>query len=242
MMRMAVIDDEKYSRSELIHQIREVLPQAEVLEAANGAQGLKLLDRNSFDLLFIDIHLGDMEGTTVASLARKINPKAKIVFATAYSEYAVRAFELQIDDYILKPFDPCRIRQVIHRLVGENSGTASVSPALSPTRLAVTSSRRTVLLNLDSILYIETDGSGRGCILHTLEERYNDNTTLGEYESRLSPYGFYRIHKTCLVQLKHIQDIFSWTNNGFALRMQGRSDILPIGRERLKGLRQRLEI
>ena len=182
-MRIAVIDDEKYSRSELIHQIREVLPQAEVLEAANGAQGLKLLDRNSFDL-----------------------------------------------------------RQVIHRLVGENSGTASVSPALSPTRLAVTSSRRTVLLNLDSILYIETDGSGRGCILHTLEERYNDNTTLGEYESRLSPYGFYRIHKTCLVQLKHIQDIFSWTNNGFALRMQGRSDILPIGRERLKGLRQRLEI
>ena len=241
-MRIAVIDDEKYSLSELIHQIREVLPQAEVLEAANGAQGLKLLDRNSFDLLFIDIHQGDMEGTTVASLARKINPKAKIVFATAYSEYAVRAFELQIDDYILKPFDPCRIRQVIHRLVGENSGTASVSPALSPTRLAVTSSRRTVLLNLDSILYIETDGSGRGCILHTLEERYNDNTTLGEYESRLSPYGFYRIHKTCLVQLKHIQDIFSWTNNGFALRMLGRSDILPIGRERLKGLRQRLEI
>ena len=78
--RQAVIDDEKYSRSELIHQIREVLPQAEVLEAANGAQGLKLLDRNSFDLLFIDIHLGDMEGTTVASLARKINPKSKDVY------------------------------------------------------------------------------------------------------------------------------------------------------------------
>ena len=107
-MRIAVIDDEKYSRVGLIHQIRQTLPQAEIAEAASGAQALELLENQTFDMLFIDVHLGDMEGTTVAALARRLMPGAKIVFATAYSEYAVRAFELRADDYILKPFDPER--------------------------------------------------------------------------------------------------------------------------------------
>ncbi len=239
-MRIAVIDDEKYSRSELIHQICQILPHAEIHEAANGAQGLRMLDQSMFDILFIDVHLGDMEGTTVASLARKLMPQAKIIFATAYSDYAVRAFELQVDDYILKPFDPNRIAQVLNRCVDQAPSVAR--PAATPARLAISCNRHTILLDLDTILYIETDGSGRSCIVHTTEENYTDNSTLSEYETRLSGRGFYRIHKTCLVQLKYIQDIFAWTNNGFALRMQGLSNVLPIGRDRLKGLRQRLEI
>ena len=114
-MRIAVIDDEKYSRLELIHQIRQHLPQAEIMEAGNGVQAMALLEKNTFDVLFVDIHLGDMEGTTVAALARRLMPEAKIIFATAYSEYAVTAFELGVDNYILKPFDPARIRQVLEQ-------------------------------------------------------------------------------------------------------------------------------
>ena len=168
-MRITVIDDEKYSRLELIHQIRQHLPQAEIFEASSGAQGIQLLEKDTFDILFIDIHLGDLEGTTVASLARRLMPLAKIIFATAYSEYAVTAFELRVDDYILKPFDPQRIRQALDQ-------------------------------------------------------------------------GFYRIHKTCLVHLKYIQDIFPWNNSSFALRVRGSSDSLPIGRDRVKELRRRLHI
>ena len=82
-MRIAVIDDEKYSRLELIHQIRQHLPQAEIMEAGNGVQAMALLEKNTFDILFVDIHLGDMEGTTVAALARRLMPEAKIIFATA---------------------------------------------------------------------------------------------------------------------------------------------------------------
>ena len=108
-MRIAVIDDEKYSRVELIHQILSHIPDAVISEASNGVQAIALIERKSFDILFIDIHLGDLEGTTVASLARKLMPKAKIIFATAYSEYAVKAFELRVDDYVLKPFDPAHV-------------------------------------------------------------------------------------------------------------------------------------
>ena len=227
-MRIAVIDDEKYSRVELIHQIRQHLPKAEIMEAGNGVQAMALLEKNSFDILFIDIHLGDMEGTTVASLARRLMPAAKIIFATAYSEYAVTAFELGVDNYILKPFDPARIRQVLEQC-GQPTQPA---PARSEGRLAISSNRHTILLDVDEIAYIAPDGSGRGCRLHTMSE----------YESRLDGRGFYRIHKTCLVRLSYIQDIFPWNNNSFALRVRGSSSPLPIGRDRVKELRRRLNI
>lgn len=238
-MRIAVFDDEKYSRSELIHQLKQFLPYAEIAEASNGAQALSLLDRDAFDLLFIDIHLGDMEGTTVASIARKLMPQAKIVFATAYSEYALQAFELQVDDYILKPFDPNRLRKVLSRV----SSAAPAEPVRQPpTRIAINANRHTTLIDITSILYIETDGSGRSCILHTTNGDFTDNSSLGDYEKRLEPCGFYRIHKTCLVQIRYIQDIFPWNNSSFALRLQGVDSVLPIGRNRINGLRLLLPI
>ena len=144
-MRIAVIDDEKYSRVELIHQIREHLPQAEISEASNGAQVLTLLEKETFDILFIDIHLGDMEGTTIASLARRLMPSAQIVFATAYSEYAVQAFELRVDDYILKPFDPKRVNQVLDQCM-EALQTEPDAMDQVTDRVAISANRHTILL------------------------------------------------------------------------------------------------
>lgn len=239
-MRIAVIDDEKYSRVALIHQIRQLLPNAELAEASSGTQAIELLEKQSFDVLFLDIHLGDMEGTTIAALARRLMPSAKIIFATAYSEYAVRAFELRADDYILKPFDPDRIRDALDHC----TAPASVMPAPPALhRIAVNSNRSTTLLDTDEITYIETDGVGRGCILHTISGRsYPDTTSLGEYEGKLGKQDFYRIHKTCIVQLRYIESIFPWTGNGFALRVRGTDSVLPISRERVRELRRRLNI
>lgn len=230
-MKIAVIDDEKYSREELIYQIRQILPDAQIWEACSGVKAMELLEQERFDLLFIDVRLGDMLGTTVASLARKLMPQAKIVFATAYSEYAVKAFELEVDNYILKPFDPRRVRQVLE------SCTAAPVP-----KVAVTVNRHTTLLDVENVVYIETDSSGRHCIIHTSGGTYSSTHTLSEYDVKLSPYGFFRIHKTCLVQLRLIQDIFPWSSNGFALHMQGFSQALPISRDRIKPLRQKLAL
>ena len=203
-MRIAVIDDEKYSRIVLTHQIRQLLPQAEVAQAASGAQAMELLERQSFDVLFIDIRLGDMEGTTIAALARRLMPRAKIIFATAYSEFAVKAFELRADDYILKPFDPERIRQALERCMEPQPEAAAPQPRHLH-RIAVSSNRSTTLLDTEDITYIETDGVGRGCVIHTISgKRYNDSTPLGEYETRLEGEQFYRVHKTSLVHLKYV--------------------------------------
>ena len=95
---------------------------------------------------------------------------------------------------------------------------------------------------MEDVVYIETDSSGRHCIIHTSGGTYSSTHTLSEYDAKLSPYGFFRIHKTCLVQLRLIQDIFPWSSNGFALHMHGFSQVLPISRDRIKPLRQKLAL
>ncbi len=117
------------------------------------------------------------------------------------------------------------------------------APAPGTGRLAISSNRHTTLLDVSDVTYIETDGSGRGCVLHTLSgDAYTDSTSMSDYESRLADQGFYRTHKTCLVQLKYIQDIFPWNNSSFTLRVRGSSTVLPIGQDRVKELRRRLNI
>ncbi len=237
-MRIAVIDDERPARRELIHQILEALPDSEIREADSGASALELLSAETFDLLFIDINLNDMEGTTLAAAAQKMLPKAQIVFATAYSQYAVRAFELGVSNYILKPFDPDRVRRVLEKCKKDSESAAPPQPS---GRLAINASRKIVLLDIDQIVYLET--AGRGCLIHTTGGDYAENQLLGEYEKRLGPHSFFRIHKSYLVNLNYISEMFPWANNSLALKMQGfEKNILPVGREKVKSLRQLLGV
>lgn len=237
-MKIAVIDDERPARRELIHQILEAAPDSVIEEADSGASGLELISSQTFDLLFLDINLNDMEGTTLAAAAKKILPNAQIVFATAYSQYAVKAFELGVDNYILKPFDPERVRRVLEKCRKETE-----HPLASPSsgRLAINTNRKILLLDIGRIVYLETEG--RGCILHTTSGDYTENQLLGEYERRLVPHGFFRIHKSYLVNLNYISEMFPWANNSLAVRMQGfEQNILPVGREKVKNLRQLLGV
>ena len=119
-MKIAVIDDERPARKMLIRRVKEVRPDCEITEAESGSDALKMFNEaDSFDLIFVDMDLGDMEGTTLAATAKRLFPKAKIVFATAYSQYAAKAYEMEIDDYILKPFDPERVHHVVKKCIGE---------------------------------------------------------------------------------------------------------------------------
>lgn len=249
-MKIAVIDDERPARKELIHQILAAMPDSQIEEADSGSSAIDLISQKEFDLLFIDINLNDMEGTALASAAKKLLPHAQIVFATAYSQYAVKAFELEVNNYILKPFDPLRVKTVLEKCQRDmeawcNSAQTAVlaSQAFSSVsgRMPVNMNKTIVLVDIDKIVYLET--SGRSCIIHTTEQDYTENLLLGEYEKRLTPYGFCRIHKSFLVNLKYIAEMFPWVNNSLALKMQGfEQNILPISREKLKLLRQLIGI
>ena len=235
-MKIAVIDDERLARKELIHQILETLPDSQIEEADSGSSALSLISSKKFDLLFIDINLNDMEGTTLAAAAKKLLPKAQIVFATAYSQYAVKAFELGVDNYILKPFDPARVHEVLEICLEECEKDAPASVYFF-SKIPISNNRTTILVDIADIVYIET--SGRGCIIHTPRQDFTENLLIGEYEKRLSPQGFCRVHKSFLINLNYISEVFPWLSNSLGIRLKGFQDIIiPVSREKVRLFKQ----
>ena len=252
----------------LIRRVKEVRPDCEITEAESGSDALKMFNEaDSFDLIFVDMDLGDMEGMTLAATAKRLFPGAKIVFATAYSQYAAKAYEMEIDDYILKPFDPERVHHVVKKCIGEgkldpawqmeeqegktepaaaekqgaeqeNTGMEERREATVFGKIPVTASRGILFLE---IVYAETDG--HGCVVHTTSRSYEVNQLLGELEKKLADFGFFRIHKSYLINLSFISELFAGSGNGLSVHMKGyESRELPVGREKLKTLKQLLKI
>ena len=245
-MRIVIVDDERPARSELGHQLQELLPDVEIVEGDSGAAALKIAGDGKYDLFFLDINLGDISGTVLVNAIRNMQPQAKIVFVTAYSEYAVEALELGVEDYLMKPFDQKRIQKVLDKCkVGESEQleAAEKFPGQGKTaairRLAINSEGRTIIVNIEDIVYIETHN--RGCRICTTEGEYCENKTIGEYEKRLDPEQFFRIHKSIIINLDKVREVFPWGNNSFSLRMKGyENQILPIARDKTKMLKQHL--
>ena len=233
-MNILIADDERPARSELRHILEEVLDHPSVVEADCGEAAVEAMGQVRFDALFLDINLGDMRGTAVASAARQLQPGVPVIFATAYCEHAVRAFELGASDYVLKPFDLERIRLTINRLSDRQGQTV---PVREVDKLAINIEKKIVLLPISDVGYIETHG--RGCRLHTRSGVYEDAASIGSFEQRLSSKGFFRIHKSYLVNLNLIDTLFFFFFSSFALTLTGfGQEVLPIARGQLKALRE----
>lgn len=237
-MKIVVIDDERPARSELIHQLREIVPNATITEADSGAAALEIISREVFDLVFLDINLGDINGTSLALAVQQILPKASIIFATAFAEYAVKAFEIGVSNYILKPFSKEQLKKIIDKYQ-QGETDSHDEPLLN--KLPITCNRRVIMVDIDKIVFVETEN--RGCIVHTKEGDFKDNLPIGEYERRLSGQRFFRIHKSYIVNLDHIHEIFPWHNNCYALKMNGHEDkYVPIARNSTRELKKLLGI
>lgn len=236
-MRAAVIDDERPARSELIHQLRELVPDAEIEEGDCGAAALQLMEKKKYDICFLDINLGDINGTILVGALKNMQPDMKIVFVTAYSEYAVKAFELDVADYIMKPYSKSRLEKVLKKCclhLFENRGSGCQK------RLAINSAGKTIFENIGDIVYIET--YNRGCMIHAAGGEYFEGKTIGEFERQLEGMRFFRCHKSYLINLDKVREVFPWGNNSFGLRMtEYEAHTLPVGREKVKILRQMLE-
>ena len=115
-MRIAVVDDERPARSELKYLVEQCEPDAEIAEADGSEEFLAVLENETLDVCFVDINLGGMNGTTLASMIKRKQPDTLIIFATAFQEYAVKAFEIGAVDYLLKPFDYERVKRAMERI------------------------------------------------------------------------------------------------------------------------------
>lgn len=256
-MRIAVIDDERPARSELKHQLTEFLPDAVIEEGESGAQALEMAGEMNFDMIFLDINLGDINGTVLVNALQNMQPGARIIFVTAYSDYAVRAFELGVEDYIMKPYDKRRIEKMLKKCgmlrtakdgeasrqdMGAQKSMAGNMPdgrGNKTRKIAINTAGRTIFVEIEKIVFVET--YNRGCLIHTVKEEYFEGKSIGDFEKKLGEMGFFRCQKSYLINLEKVKEMFLWKNNSFAIKMEGYEEhILPVGREKIKTLRQLL--
>jgi two-component system, LytTR family, response regulator LytT len=240
-MRIAIIDDEKPSRSELSFLIKEELPDAIITEFSSGEEALEIISKESYDLFCIDINLGDISGITLATMVRKILPYSEIVFATAYNNYADKAFEVDAMYYLLKPFSQTKVKQMLDRYKIKQCKDIDENKEKSLSKIPLCIDKKFIMIDIEDIIYIESEN--RGCLIHTKNESYKDNNTLNFFEERLRSKWFFRIHKSFLINLKYILEIHPWFNNTYCVKLKGFKDVfLPVSRNQIKNLKRILHL
>jgi two-component system LytT family response regulator len=210
MIRAFVVDDEEYAR-ERLRQLLSAAPDVEIVgEAANGEQALGGIAALRPDLVFLDIQMPGASGLEVAACLPR--PRPKIIFCTAFDQYAVDAFELHAVDYLLKPVNRVRLFQAIERLrrKPELEAEADLDRVTETVRgkctrlLARCGDRFHVIPQRDVVYFSSEGGLTR---VNTRDRQYILEPTLNDLEERLEPASFYRVSRSAIVNLNAVTEV-----------------------------------
>lgn len=244
MMKAFIVEDEPLARDELKYLLKRSR-QVEVVGEAEGIEdAMRDISRLKPELVFLDIELADGNGLHLAKQLAELDPAPSLIFATAYDEFALQAFELYAFDYLLKPFNEKRIRQTLDKLMKQRQiGNAESGTAAPPSRMAVEQTGklavviddRIVLIDRDHILFI---GLVEGkTVIKTGENEYKIGDPLIVLEKKLDKRSFLRVHRSFIVNVIHISEIQPWFNSTYNLIMSDGSNI-PVSRTYVKELKQ----
>jgi two-component system LytT family response regulator len=235
-LTVVVADDERPARAFLAATVRTIAEAELVGEASGGAEAVALIERVRPDLALLDLHMPEIDGLAVVRLVRP-DCLPLIAFVTAYDEYAVRAFELNAIDYLLKPVEPARIRQTIVRAREQLAMhvTDRTAPGQYLLRIPVRHHDDIVLLPVERIIAIESDRdivylSSPTGEQHTL--RY----PLKDLEARLDPRQFIRVSRSALVRVDAVRRASPLPNGSYMLVLTNNQQV-QLSRARAQVLR-----
>lgn len=246
MLKTLLVDDELPSRDELRYLL-SFAPEIKLAgEADNAAEAIAKAAALKPDVIFLDINMRDIDGLEAAAILRKVVPHAMIVFATAYDEYALRAFEVGAIDYILKPFEPDRIIQTVERLKNYQQeewkkAAGRIDAVLEANKikvhkLPVEKAGKILLLNYNEIIYAYAN-NGIVTIV-TAAENYTYAGTLCELEERFAHTNMLRVHKSYIANLDKIKEVVPWFKGTYWLKMEGCPDVeIPVSKSQIKEIK-----
>jgi len=237
-MKLLIVDDERIARSELKFLIKEVDPEAIVLEAESSESALEIVCNMDLDGAFLDVQLIESSGVELAEKIHAIKPELPIVFATAYDKYAIDAFAVNALDYILKPFRGEDIARALGRFVlPAHKITVPTCPA---DKISVWLKEKAVVVNISDIYYLKS--SERQTLLVTKHGELFTNQSLDTMERRLCACGFLRVQRGYIINLNHVSEIVPWFNNTYAIKLANNTaDVIPVSRQKIAILREVFE-
>ena len=236
-LRVLVVDDEPPARArlrELLDDCRGEAPNIVVGEAANGLEGLDMLASTPVDVALVDIHMPGMSGIEFARHAQLLETPPAIVFVTAHDQYAVKAFELNAVDYLLKPVRASRVAASLRKVAAGVHVTREVLERVDaqPRRfLSVSERGRVMLVPLADVLYVKAEL--KYLTVRTREREYLIEASLAHLEEEFAAL-FIRIHRNCLVARRSIRGFERMAGDeseaGWAVLLEGCDEKLPVSR------------
>lgn len=235
-LRVLIVDDERLAR-EKVRRLLEPEPGVTIVgECASGAEAVAVLRSQKVDLVFLDIQMPGLSGFDVL---REVGPAAigNVVFVTAHDEFAVRAFDVQALDYLLKPFDQARFRETLGRVRRRATGeleqqmTALLAQLAGresyAERMLIKGAGRLSFVRVDEIDWIEAaDNYVR---LHSGRDEHLLRETMNGVEARLDPHRFVRVHRSAIVNVDAVKEVQPMFHGDYEVLLRS-GTLVPVGR------------
>jgi two-component system, LytTR family, response regulator len=224
-----IVDDERLARRELRVMLEE--SHADVVRVVGEAERVQtaaeLVRTCDADVVFLDVQLSGESGLDLVSL---IDPQVDIVFVTAFDQYAVRAFEVNALDYLLKPVAPARLARAVERLAAPNeSDDARVTRLEYQDRLFLRLDDRMGFVKVAEIVSIVADGDYSNVRL-VGGRTHRARKSLREWLARLPESAFARVHRSTIVNLEHVERVEEWSHFSYRLHLRGASEPVTMSR------------
>ncbi|WP_373577195.1 LytR/AlgR family response regulator transcription factor [Parafannyhessea umbonata] len=243
MLNALIVDDEAPARSELRYLLEETGRVDTIREALNAREAVESLVKSKegtdqrIDVIFLDISMPKTSGMQLAEALHKLKNPPAVVFVTAYSEYALEAFNVDAVDYLMKPVETDRLNRALDKV----EAIVKPAPASHPAqeRIPVEKGGRKVLVPVDEIRYIEAKDD-YSCI-YTDGDRFLSTISLAKLEQKLTPHGFFRVHRGYIVNLDHVEDVEVISSGVLQLGIKGVEEKkIPVSRRRVVPLKRAL--
>ena len=241
MLRAMIVDDEAPARSELRFLLEQTGKIGTISEASSVRSAIEMLMEVRVEVVFLDISMPGASGLQLAEALHKLKNPPAIVFVTAYSDHAVEAFDVDAVDYLLKPVEEERLDRAIEKVllhVKPVPETSSKSSSIE--RIPVEKGGRKVLIPVDQIRFIMAKDD-YSCIF-TEDDRYLSTTSLAQFESKLSDFGFFRVHRRYIVNLANVEDVETAASGAIQLGVTGVDERIPVSRRRVVPLKKALNL
>ena len=263
-----IIDDEPLARQELVYLLQSAGEVEIVAQGSNGIEAVELIRDHKPDVVFLDVQMPALDGFAVLKKLREAHTELpQIVFATAFDQYAVRAFEVNAVDYLLKPFDRERVLKALDKVrtriaqQAEAAGGGSSEPMTTEARLdallrlvetrtqqpaprpntgkvIVRAQNRLLLVDQREICFASIEGGAISVVTGAVAGQSNCRT-LEELMDQLDPEAFWRAHRSFVVNIQHIREVVPWFKSSYQLRMDDpKKTEIPVSRAQTKRLRE----
>lgn len=226
-MNCILVDDEYPSIEELSYFITNFSSIKIIGKFDDSIKALEYVQNHSVDVIFLDINMPRLDGMAFSRVINALPNKPLFVFISAYSEYALEAFEVSAFDYILKPYSEKRITDMLGKL--EKLEKCSASKCLNG-KMTLWKNDRLFVVNTSDICYCEAHE--HEVYVYTKDDCFKITSSISDFNKKLPPENFFKCHRSYIINTDKVEEIIPWFNNTYMLKLKDLTAEIPVSRQK----------